>query len=49
MFFLGLVIGLVVGGTIVYLYYSTIDAKYEAVQAKLKQYENSAKAVVNKL
>jgi hypothetical protein len=45
-FLIPFILGVLAGGTVVYLYYSKIEAKYNAAASKLASYEAAAKNVV---
>lgn len=48
-FIYGFIIGGAVVGTLVYLYYSKIEAKYAEAKSKLASYEFTAKNIAKKL
>ena len=48
-FFIGLVIGLVAGGVIVYVYHAKIKKKWEEVQAQAEEAKAQAEKTVDEL
>jgi len=48
-FLIPFILGVVAGGTVVYLYYSKIEAKYNEAVAKVTSLEASAKSLIKKV